>query len=163
VSERKPRVRVRQQIDLGAQPDSKGKPTKGRAHQEFKDDADINQIMERFRVTGILKKRTEQPMYGDFSGLTSFEDAMAITERAKEMFQALPVKVRNRFANDPAQMIEFVDDPANQEEAVWLGMCAPEPDQRPQDPRQPFVSDQLTTENAEENQDTTPESGDSVS
>ena len=39
---------------------------------------------------------------------------------------ALPSRVRRRFDNDPAELMEFLADEANREEAVMLGLIEKE-------------------------------------
>ena len=43
------------------------------------------------------------------------------------MFDNLPSDVRNRFNNNPAQLLDFVADPENKEEAIELGLL-PKPE-----------------------------------
>ena len=42
--------------------------------------------------------------------------------KAEEAFMTLPAVVRARFANDPAGIFTFLQDPANRDEAVKLGL-----------------------------------------
>lgn len=92
-----------------------------RARQEFKDECDINRIMKKYAGTGVLPQRAGG-MFGDFSGIGDFMDAHAMIDKAKEAFASLPSDVRKRFANDPAELIRFVSDVANREEAIKLGL-----------------------------------------
>lgn len=97
-------------------------PEPGRTKQAFKDECDVNKILARFQKTGVLdfvEKR--QPQFGDVTGL-DFQNAMNTVTEAQEMFDELPSKVRNRFDNDPAQLLDFLSDPANAGEAAKLGL-----------------------------------------
>lgn len=38
------------------------------------------------------------------------------------MFDTLPSKLRLRFGNDPAEFLSFVEDPANDQEMIDLGL-----------------------------------------
>lgn len=89
--------------------------------QEFIEEADINYIAERFMRTGEAPQVLNLPTYGDFEGTFDFQSSMNTIAQAKQEFMKLPAKVRTRFANDPAQLLEFVGDPANYDEAVKLG------------------------------------------
>ena len=98
------------------------------AQQQFKDECDINTILERFNVTGQLPVMPLQPQFGDFSGVTDYQTALNAVLDAQESFDALPARVRERFANDPAAFVDFCLDEANRGEMKALGLIdgAPE-------------------------------------
>jgi len=75
--------------------------------QHLKDDADINVIMRRFGYTGALPVGAAGAVYGDFTGIESYEDAVELVERSKRDFLSLPANIRERFANDPARLVAF--------------------------------------------------------
>ena len=60
--------------------------------------------------------------YGDFSELGDYMENMNKVIEAREMFDALPSKIRERFGNNPGAMINFVMDPNNRDEAIELGL-----------------------------------------
>ncbi|QXP08116.1 MAG: internal scaffolding protein [Arizlama microvirus] len=94
--------------------------------QSFSQECDINVIMARFEKTGILSSENAQtPRYGDFSDVIDYDESLRVVMEADEAFMSLPAKVRARFENDPSQLIEFVRDPANVDEAVSLGLMEP--------------------------------------
>ena len=41
---------------------------------------------------------------------------------ADDAFMALPANVRERFNNDPAELVDFISDVANRSEAIDLGL-----------------------------------------
>ena len=92
------------------------------AQQHQKDDADINVIVERFGLTGQLPDAITPPQYGDFSQATDYHSAMNAVRAAQERFMELPAKLRARFDNDPAKLIDFVSNGDNRQEAVSLGL-----------------------------------------
>jgi phage internal scaffolding protein len=100
------------------------------AQQSFRDECDINNILERFNVTGQLPVNPLQPQFGDFSGVTDYQTALNAVLDAQESFDALPARVRERFANDPAAFVDFCLDTANRDEMKALGLIegAPEGD-----------------------------------
>lgn len=89
--------------------------------QSFAEDADINVIVERFGLTGQMPEPLN-PQYGDFSQVGDFQSAMNAIADAQSGFMSLPAALRARFGNDPAQLISFLEDPANRSEAVSLGL-----------------------------------------
>lgn len=98
------------------------------AQQQFKDECDINTILERFAITGVLPENPLPPHYGDFSGIGDYHSALNRVIAAQDAFDALPATIRARFENDPAQLISFLEDENNRSEAVSLGLVVePEP------------------------------------
>lgn len=94
--------------------------------QSMSDECDINKIMERFEKTGILTHANDSsPRYGDFSDVVDYDESLRVVMDAEESFMSLPAKVRARFQNDPSELIEFVRDPANLNEAISLGLVPP--------------------------------------
>lgn len=98
-----------------------------RTQQNFKDETDINQIVRRLGVTGMLPQRKDTPLSIDFSeNAHDFKSANNLIVAAKVSFAGLDAAVRKRFGNDPATMIEFLDNPHNLDEARKLGIILPQ-------------------------------------
>ena len=93
-----------------------------RAQQHHKDECDINVILERFGKTGQVPVNTISGTYGDFSGVHDYHTAMNALIAAESEFAALPAQLRNKFANDPANLVQFLDNPDNRAEAEKLGL-----------------------------------------
>lgn len=97
--------------------------------QEFLDESDVNNIINQYETTGIGPMPSgAEPMFGDFSdpALANYQDSLNIVRGSQELFAALPARVRERFANDPVNLILFVQDPANLKEAHELGLLRPD-------------------------------------
>lgn len=92
------------------------------AQQHYKDECDINTILERFSITGLLPDSPLSPRYGDFSGIGDYHTALNRVIAAQDEFEALPAQIRARFDNDPAQLIEFLQNENNRSEAEELGL-----------------------------------------
>lgn len=93
-------------------------------HQSFKDECDINKIIERLDVSGFLEDRGgRKPQYFDASQVPDYHTAMNQIIYAQSMFDELPADIRARFRNDPGEFVDFFQDPANQEEAISLGLA----------------------------------------
>lgn len=89
--------------------------------QSHKDECDINNIMRRYMATGQLEHvRDELPQYIDATGY-DYQEAQNFIASANSLFAELPSEVRARFDNDPAQLLDFVHDPKNAQEAVQMG------------------------------------------
>jgi len=100
-----------------------------KAQQQFAKETDINVITEKYltgKTPGIGQPRNNrQPIFGDFRS----NDFQAMQNHLADIegeFSTLPPKVRRRFKNDPFQLLRFVEDEANREEAIKLGLL-PEP------------------------------------
>ena len=92
------------------------------AQQHFKDECDINTILERFNITGLVPQSPLSPRYGDFSGIGDYHTALNRVIAAQDEFESLPAQIRARFENDPAKLIEFLGDETNRPEAEDLGL-----------------------------------------
>lgn len=91
--------------------------------QHFKDEVDINTIVERFGLTGEMPQLQQLPSYGDYSGIFDYQTAMNAVRAADESFMNLPAKIRNRFDNNPQKFVDFCEDDDNKEEAYKLGIA----------------------------------------
>ena len=112
--------------------------------QQFKDEADINTIMARYQKTGVLvdplTQVTRKPMFDDFSNLGDFRDHQQSVIDAQELFMQLPSTLRARFANDPAELLQWLSNPANKDEAIELGLMSKPSEMTPEMPLEPSSS-----------------------
>ena len=64
--------------------------TPSMARQEFKQDADINHIMERYKETGMLSDplhpSARKPLFGDFTAVVDYQSALDALIQAREAF-----------------------------------------------------------------------------
>lgn len=115
----------------------------GLTKQSFKDECDINFIMNKWQRTGEIPDNmvgTMRPQYGDFTDSNDYMTACNRVLAAKEAFASLPAFLRDRFANEPANLIRFLSIPENQEEAIRLGLAeapTPEPEPEPEAGEEP--------------------------
>lgn len=96
--------------------------------QSAKDECDVNQILARYQKTGVLTHlNPATPMYADLSEMpNSYQDALEFIRKAQEDFQNMSSTLRAKFQNDPQQLINFIANPSNYEEAAQLGLLDPE-------------------------------------
>lgn len=90
--------------------------------QEFVEESDINNIMKRYASGMPLPSGSRMPVFDDFSDVPHYAKAFEIVQRSQEAFAQLPSAVRERFANDPQQLLVFLQDSKNRDEAVKLGL-----------------------------------------
>jgi len=105
--------------------------------QQFKEEADINTIVDRFMKTGHLPDPVSMPQYVDYEGVFDFQSAMNVVRQADENFMRMDAKVRARFHNSPQEFLEFFANPDNMEEAVRLGLAVS--NAKPKDVSSPVV------------------------
>lgn len=76
-------------------------------HDDMKDATDINNIVRDFAKTGAIPVgAATQPTFGDFTALTSYEEALTFIRDAEMQFMDLPAKERAEYDNDPAKWVE---------------------------------------------------------
>lgn len=91
--------------------------------QQFKDECDINFIMEKYNKTGLINHiNTKKGVYADLSEISDYRDMLDTVRHADDVFMTLPASTRKRFDNDPAKLISFLQDDKNYEEAQALGL-----------------------------------------
>lgn len=116
-----------------------------RTHQSFKDECDINNIVRKYKRTGVVTHVTSKVgSFSDLSDVPTFHEAMNIVAEATQHFEQLPAALRKRFANDPAQFLDFVHDEKNLPEMRELGLLKPEVSAPNVAPLQTLTSDDNT-------------------
>lgn len=87
---------------------------------------DIHNILKQFSQVGfeeLVRQNAAKGQYADLTSLPDYQEALDTVLGAQAAFAALPSQVRERFQNDPARFVEFLADPANQDEAIRLGLA----------------------------------------
>jgi len=95
-----------------------------KTQQQFADDANINNIAQRYFKTGVLSTmgRTSnvQPIFGDISSY-DHEIMLNAVENVRQKFMGLRPSLRARFGS-ASNVLRFLEDPANHPEAVKIGL-----------------------------------------
>lgn len=98
-------------------------------------EVDMNEIMRRALAGAVPSHlNSRPPVYGSLIGLGDLRDAMNLVVKANSMFEQLDPFVRKRFHNDPAELLDFVKDDKNREEAEKLGLLKPKVEPPKPDP-----------------------------
>jgi len=106
--------------------------------QSFREECDINRIVAKSVQDGFLDSlRTSEPLYADVSAVPDYQSALNTVIAARDRFMEMPAEVRERFANDPGRMVDFISRPENVEEGRKLGLFAPAPVVEPAKPAEP--------------------------
>lgn len=95
--------------------------------QCFRDECDINNIVAKFiSNSGRIDMTAYQDYYeSNFADVSGAEDLTSAYQRvfsAQEAFDAMPSKIRQRFGNDPVELLQFLGDERNRVEAIDLGL-----------------------------------------
>lgn len=100
-----------------------------RTKQDFLKESDVNWIIARYEKTGFLVDPLApgsalRPAFGDFTNVPDYHESATFIAQAQEAFMALPASLRKRFNNSPADLLDFINDESNRDEAVKLGLIA---------------------------------------
>jgi phage internal scaffolding protein len=100
-------------------------PAERITEQSHKDACDVNILMDKLKKgLPIDSSLYKEGKYGYVEPQT-YSEALIALRNAKDAFDDLPAKVRQRFDNDPAKLLEFIADDKNREEAEKLGLVKP--------------------------------------
>lgn len=91
--------------------------------QNTAEQTDINYIVAQFTQTGTLPQPVRLPTYGDFSGVSDFREAMELIQQATDSFNSLPADARAYFDNDPALLLDFLDNAPDPQILANLGLA----------------------------------------
>jgi phage internal scaffolding protein len=92
--------------------------------QQFKAECDINNIIKSYSQTGVLPVSTKVGKFLDVSNVTDYQTSLNTVYQAQKAFDDLPSKIRTRFKNDPNELLAFIEDDKNHEEALQLGLLS---------------------------------------
>ena len=93
--------------------------------QQFKEESDINTIVDRFMKSGVMPTPATMPQFVDYEGVFDFQSAMNAVRAADENFMRMDAKIRARFNNSPQEFLQFFANGENVEEAIRLGLAIP--------------------------------------
>ena len=92
--------------------------------QQFKEQCDINNIIKHYTQTGELPLSKKVGQFLDVSNVQDYQSALHTVFEAQAAFDSLPSNVRAKFENDPNQLVAFIEDDSNHEEALKLGLLS---------------------------------------
>ena len=96
--------------------------------QQWKEDCDTNTILQKFTKTGqVTHLAKRQGSFADVSNVEELLPSLMKLKNAEQEFSQLPSTIRNRFNNSPIELLKFIQNPDNREEAIKLGLI-PEPE-----------------------------------
>lgn len=106
--------------------------------QHMKEQCDINQIMAKYEKGQVIQHVNRyQGAYGDFTMAPDYHEALNRLRSAEEMFGTLPARLREKFANDPGNFLDFVNNPENEDEMRKMGLLPKEKRAKVETPVEP--------------------------
>lgn len=95
--------------------------------EQFAEESEINNILRSHDRNGIIEHINRgNAIYGDFSNITDFSDALQQIKEAQDEFQNIPWQIREKFENDAGQFFKFASNPDNIQELRKLGLANPD-------------------------------------
>jgi len=107
------------------------------AKQSFRDECNINNIMAKYQRTGAIEHMNNHGQNYGYASSLDFRESMEILRTGQAMFDDLPAEIRNRFGQDPAEFLDFVQNPANIDEMREMGLVETSPS--PAEPKEPVA------------------------
>lgn len=104
----------RQRVQVFFDPESK-------VEKSHRQRVNINSIMAKIN-RGVMPPIKSGGLYGDFSTVEDFHTSVQRVQDANNDFLALPSEIRKKFHQNPAELIEFLNNPDNYEKAVEYGL-----------------------------------------
>lgn len=95
--------------------------------EQFAEESNINNIIRSYDRNGVIEHINRgKAIYGDFSNVTDFSDALNQINQAKAEFMNIPSEIREKFQNDAGQFFKFASNPDNIEELREMGLAEPQ-------------------------------------
>jgi len=102
-----------------------GEPRTEKSHLK---ECDIKNIIARYKRDGLPYPSWHQDGDIDVSNFPDFTQAQLVVAQGQSLFHSMPAHVRDRFKNEPANLLAFMRDPKNLEEAVKMGLIKMRPE-----------------------------------
>lgn len=105
--------------------------------KQFEQETDINRIMKKYHSTGMITHLAQNPgRYADLTQIKDYAGSLQNVIDAENAFMTLPSETRFRFQNNPQELINFLADVKNRDEAIRLKLIDPPPLTTPETPPQ---------------------------
>ena len=131
---------------------------KTRTQQHFRNECDINMIVQRAINTGNTQvfTTTQRAQYYDCSAYSDYQSALEMLDNVADDFYSLPSRIRKEFGNDPDKYVSFMSDPRNAAKAVELGLLEGSGETQPAKPASKPEQPAAATETAPKGSDSEP-------
>lgn len=96
---------------------------KTRTQQQFAKDCNINNIIKKYKKTGVITHiNTKTGVYADMTQMPNYQEALQTVIHGQTAFDQLPAELREKFKYNPQEMMDYLNDKRNDEEAIKLGL-----------------------------------------
>ena len=95
-----------------------------RAKQEFKGESDVNNIVAMYKKGSPLPLQIRQGQFADVTQLGDYKTAVDALLEAEQVWATLPQTVKTAAGGTVASFLDFVNDPANADQLIELGLVA---------------------------------------
>lgn len=110
----------------------------GKTDQSYQKMCDINVIIANATKTGLLShEKHGLGQYIDNTQIPSLMEAHELVRNANESFMALPSDIRKLMDHDSTKLVEFINDPTNQDILIKHGILNKVEEVLPLDPPKP--------------------------
>ena len=94
--------------------------------QSHKNQCDVNNIIKKYNKNGLISHVSSMKAeFGDVP-LVDYKEMQDRLVKMQGEFSKLPGEVKKRFGNSPFNLIAFMEDAGNREEAIKLGLISPQ-------------------------------------
>jgi len=115
---------------------------------------DVNNIMAKYKKTGQITHLAKvQGNFADLSEIQDLHTSMTQVTLAQQTFNALPAELRSRFQNSPVEMLNFLNNPQNDQEAIQLGLKIPLKKETPTETSSPKTKTSKSKTNDDDSND----------
>lgn len=99
-------------------------PDASQTRQAFAQECDINYILKNNAlVAPLTPEQYSRLNFQDLGTSIDFHAAKNYLFEAERSFMSLPAAIRSRFENNPGHFLDFVQNPANAEELIAMGLA----------------------------------------
>ncbi len=95
--------------------------------KQFQEEADINNILDRYATTGLMPLNNRPPIFADVSIMQDLKTSMDTLAALDGRLGELPREARELFQEDPAAFATKLADPLTKELLQELKVLAPDP------------------------------------
>jgi phage internal scaffolding protein len=82
----------------------------------------VENLLEYAKRNGLLRHAVKYEGEYDDIGPSTYLEALQITAKADQMFQALPNEIRVKHGNKPESFLAWAQDPKNADEMISMGI-----------------------------------------
>lgn len=102
---------------------------KSMTKSEYASELDRNKIMEKYKNFGVMPHElADKGYYADVSEIGDYFESKTTVKDAERAFLTIPARIRKEFNNDPGKLMDFLNDPKNEDKARELGILNKKPD-----------------------------------